>query len=49
MGFFESRMQLGRTMRQHMVRVTFDLDYPYWIEHPAGAEPGLQRTRHAPR
>lgn len=32
--FFESRMQLSRTMRQRMVRVPFDLDYPYWIEDP---------------
>ncbi|MDE2435424.1 MAG: wax ester/triacylglycerol synthase family O-acyltransferase [Sphingomonadales bacterium] len=30
--FFESRMQLSRTMRQRLVRVPFDLDYPYWIE-----------------
>ena len=34
LGFFESRMQLSRTMRQRMVRVPFDLDYPYWIEDP---------------
>lgn len=32
--FFESRMQLSRTMRQRLVRVPFDLDYPYWIEDP---------------
>lgn len=32
--FFESRMQLSKTMRQRMVRVPFDLDYPYWIEDP---------------
>ena len=32
--FFESRMQLSRTIRQRMVRVPFDLDYPYWIEDP---------------
>ena len=32
--FFESRMQLSRTMRQRMVRVPLDLDYPYWIEDP---------------
>ena len=30
--FLESRMQLSRTMRQKLVRVPFDLDYPYWIE-----------------
>lgn len=30
--FFESRMQLSKTMRQRLVRVPFDLDYPYWIE-----------------
>ena len=32
--FFESRMQLSKTMRQRLVRVPFDLDYPYWIEDP---------------
>ncbi|MEM8725255.1 MAG: wax ester/triacylglycerol synthase family O-acyltransferase [Pseudomonadota bacterium] len=32
--FIESRMQLSRTMRQRLVRVPFDLDYPYWIEDP---------------
>lgn len=30
--FYESRMQLSKTMRQRLVRVPFDLDYPYWIE-----------------
>lgn len=30
--FMESRMQLSKTMRQRLVRVPFDLDYPYWIE-----------------
>ncbi|MFN6934874.1 MAG: WS/DGAT/MGAT family O-acyltransferase [Tsuneonella sp.] len=34
LSFFESRMQLSRTIRQRMVRVPFDLDYPYWIEDP---------------
>lgn len=34
LGFFESRLQLSRTVRQRMVRVPFDLDYPYWIEDP---------------
>ena len=32
--FFRSRMQLSRTMRQRLVRVPFDLDYPYWVEDP---------------
>jgi len=32
--FFESRLQLSKTVRQRMVRVPFDLDYPYWIEDP---------------
>lgn len=30
--FMESRMQLSKTMRQRLVRVPFDLDYPYWVE-----------------
>lgn len=34
LAFFESRMQLSRTIRQRLVRVPFDLDYPYWIEDP---------------
>lgn len=34
LSFFESRMQLSRTMRQRLVRVPLDLDYPYWIEDP---------------
>jgi diacylglycerol O-acyltransferase / wax synthase len=34
LGFFESRLQLSKTVRQRMVRVPFDLDYPYWIEDP---------------
>lgn len=34
LGFFESRLQLSRTVRQRLVRVPFDLDYPYWIEDP---------------
>ncbi len=29
---FESRLQLSKTVRQRLVRVPFDLDYPYWIE-----------------
>jgi WS/DGAT/MGAT family acyltransferase len=34
LGFIESRMQLSTTIRQRLVRVPFDLDYPYWIEDP---------------
>ncbi len=34
LAFFESRLQLSATMRQRLVRVPFDLDYPYWIEDP---------------
>ncbi|MEM6476538.1 MAG: wax ester/triacylglycerol synthase family O-acyltransferase [Pseudomonadota bacterium] len=34
LNFFESRLQLSKTMRQRLVRVPFDLDYPYWIEDP---------------
>ncbi len=34
LGFIEGRMQLSKTMRQRLVRVPFDLDYPYWIEDP---------------
>ena len=30
--FYESRMQLSKTMRRRLVRVPFDLDYPYWVE-----------------
>ena len=29
---FESRIQLSKTVRQKLVRVPFNLDYPYWIE-----------------
>ncbi|WP_390585064.1 wax ester/triacylglycerol synthase family O-acyltransferase [Erythrobacter sp. MTPC3] len=32
--FFEDRMHLSKTMRQRLVRVPLDLDYPYWIEDP---------------
>ncbi len=32
--FFTNRMQLSTIMRQRLVRVPFDLDYPYWIEDP---------------
>lgn len=34
LGFIEKRMQLSTTMRRRLVRVPFDLDYPYWIEDP---------------
>lgn len=34
LAFFRSRMQLSKTMRQRLVKVPFDLDYPYWIEDP---------------
>ena len=34
LSFIESRLQLSTTMRQRLVRVPFDLDYPYWIEDP---------------
>ncbi|MDN3645880.1 wax ester/triacylglycerol synthase family O-acyltransferase [Pontixanthobacter aestiaquae] len=34
LGFFKSRMQLSRTIRQRLVKVPFDLDYPYWVEDP---------------
>ncbi|MEO0981313.1 MAG: wax ester/triacylglycerol synthase family O-acyltransferase [Pseudomonadota bacterium] len=32
--FYEQRMQLSKTMRQRLVRVPFNIDYPYWIEDP---------------
>ncbi len=32
--FFEDRLRLSTTMRQRLVRVPFDLDYPYWVEDP---------------
>ncbi|MEM6388159.1 MAG: wax ester/triacylglycerol synthase family O-acyltransferase [Pseudomonadota bacterium] len=34
LAFIESRMQLSTTIRQRLVRVPFDLDYPYWVEDP---------------
>ena len=34
LAFYESRLQLSRTVRQRLVRVPFELDYPYWIEDP---------------
>ncbi len=32
--FIESRLGGGRSFRQRLVRVPFDLDHPYWIEDP---------------
>ena len=34
LAFYQSRLQLSRTVRQRLVRVPFELDYPYWIEDP---------------
>ncbi len=34
LGFIEARMGLSRTIRQRLVKVPFDIDYPYWIEDP---------------
>lgn len=34
LAFYESRMQLSKTMRQKLVTVPFSIDYPYWIEDP---------------
>ena len=34
LSFYESRLQLSKTVRERLVRVPFDLDYPYWIEDP---------------
>lgn len=34
LAFFQSRLQLSRTVRERLVRVPFDLDYPYWIQDP---------------
>ncbi|WAC24346.1 WS/DGAT/MGAT family O-acyltransferase [Blastomonas sp. SL216] len=34
LNFFESRMHLSQTMRQRLVKVPLNLDYPYWIEDP---------------
>ncbi|MEZ5709149.1 MAG: wax ester/triacylglycerol synthase family O-acyltransferase [Blastomonas sp.] len=34
LAFFESRMQLSHTMRQRLVKVPLNIDYPYWIEDP---------------
>ncbi len=32
LNFYESRMQLSKTMRQKLVKVPFNIDYPYWVE-----------------
>ena len=32
--FVEGRLHLAKTMRQRMVKVPFEIDYPYWIEDP---------------
>lgn len=32
--FIDKRLRLSTTMRQRLVRVPFDLDFPYWIEDP---------------
>lgn len=34
LSFMEQRMKLSKTMRQRLVKVPFDIDYPYWIEDP---------------
>ncbi|MEM8920740.1 MAG: wax ester/triacylglycerol synthase domain-containing protein, partial [Pseudomonadota bacterium] len=30
--FYEERMQLSKTMRQRLVKVPLNIDYPYWVE-----------------
>ncbi|MFC4294864.1 wax ester/triacylglycerol synthase family O-acyltransferase [Novosphingobium tardum] len=32
LAFYQSRLQFSKTVRQRLVRVPFDLDYPYWVE-----------------
>jgi hypothetical protein len=34
LAFYENPLQLSKIVRQRLVRVPFDLDYPYWIEDP---------------
>ncbi|WP_234026833.1 wax ester/triacylglycerol synthase family O-acyltransferase [Erythrobacter sp. HKB08] len=34
LGFLDDRMKMSKTLRQRLVRVPFDLDYPYWVEDP---------------
>nr|WP_240048804.1 wax ester/triacylglycerol synthase family O-acyltransferase [Parerythrobacter lutipelagi] len=34
LGFLEDRLKMSTTMRQRLVRVPLDLDYPYWVEDP---------------
>ena len=30
--FYEERMRFSKTMRQKLVKVPFNVDYPYWVE-----------------
>ena len=32
--FYKDRMRFSKTMRQKLVKVPFNIDYPYWIEDP---------------
>ena len=32
--FIDKRLRLSTTMRRRLVRVPFDLDFPYWVEDP---------------
>ncbi|NNE57123.1 MAG: wax ester/triacylglycerol synthase family O-acyltransferase [Hellea sp.] len=32
LSFIESRLHLSKTMRRKMVKVPFNIDYPYWVE-----------------
>lgn len=34
LAFYQSRMQLSKTMRQRLVKVPLGIDYPYWMEDP---------------
>ncbi|MEO0881983.1 MAG: wax ester/triacylglycerol synthase family O-acyltransferase [Pseudomonadota bacterium] len=34
LSFFEARLRLSKTMRQKLVHVPFNIDYPYWMEDP---------------
>ena len=31
-GFIENRLQLSKSLRRKMVKVPFNVDYPYWVE-----------------
>lgn len=35
LNFFGGRMHLSKTMRQKLVKVPFNIDYPYWVEDEA--------------